>query len=83
MSDKPDHQRPEHPDFWDKRFNAGTTPWNAGRRTTGAQGLRFAETFSGQAAHADPRLRARLGGRLAGETRGWEITALDFSAAAS
>jgi len=25
-SAKPDHQRPELPDFWDKRFAAGATP---------------------------------------------------------
>ena len=28
---KPADQRPEHPDFWCKRFGAGTTPWDAGK----------------------------------------------------
>ena len=27
---KPTDQQPEHPDFWCKRFDAGTTPWDAG-----------------------------------------------------
>ncbi|MCK6390442.1 MAG: TPMT family class I SAM-dependent methyltransferase, partial [Azonexus sp.] len=33
MSDieKPADQRPEHPDFWCKRFVEGTTPWDAGK----------------------------------------------------
>jgi len=35
-SAKPDHQRPELPDFWDKRFAAGTTPClaNPNRKVT-------------------------------------------------
>lgn len=28
---KPSEQRPEHPDFWCKRFGEGVTPWDAGR----------------------------------------------------
>ncbi len=28
-SEKTPDQRPEHPDFWCKRFGAGTTPWDA------------------------------------------------------
>jgi hypothetical protein len=28
---KPDDQRPEHPDFWSKRFGEGVTPWDAGK----------------------------------------------------
>ena len=30
-TDKPAHQRPELPDFWDHRFRQGVTPWDAGR----------------------------------------------------
>ncbi len=28
---KPPEQRPEHPDFWCKRFDNGTIPWDAGK----------------------------------------------------
>lgn len=28
---KPPEQRPEHPDFWCKRFGEGITPWDAGK----------------------------------------------------
>lgn len=28
--EKPSNQRPEHPDFWCKRFGEGTTPWDQG-----------------------------------------------------
>ena len=28
---KPPEQRPEHPDFWCKRFGEGVTPWDAGK----------------------------------------------------
>ena len=28
---KPPEQRPEHPDFWCKRFGEGFTPWDAGK----------------------------------------------------
>lgn len=30
-SEKPASQRPEHPDFWCKRFGEGVTPWDAGK----------------------------------------------------
>lgn len=30
-ADKASDQRPEHPDFWCKRFGAGATPWDAGK----------------------------------------------------
>lgn len=29
---KPPEQRPEHPDFWCKRFGEGVTPWDAGNQ---------------------------------------------------
>jgi thiopurine S-methyltransferase len=28
---KSPEQRPEHPDFWCKRFGEGVTPWDAGK----------------------------------------------------
>jgi thiopurine S-methyltransferase len=79
MNEKPDHQRPEHPDFWDKRFDAGTTPWNAG----GVPGALadFAETISGQPRTLIPGCgHAWEAAWLAAQD--WEVTALDFSAAA-
>lgn len=30
LDQKPDHQRPELPAFWDKRFSESVTPWSAG-----------------------------------------------------
>ncbi|MFC5301550.1 methyltransferase domain-containing protein [Azospira restricta] len=79
MNGKPDDQRPELPDFWDKRFNEGVTPWNAG-------GVPAA--LAAYAARRDDRPRVLVpgcghaweAGWLA--RRGWEVTALDFSAAA-
>ena len=59
MTDKPDHQRPEHPDFWNKRFfDEGTTPWNAGSAAAGADRIRRHRMR--HAAHADSRLQATL-----------------------
>lgn len=73
---KASHQRPEHPDFWCKRFGEGVTPWDAGcvpaafERFVAAQPVPLATLIPGcgsawEAAH------------LAG--RGWPVTALDFS----
>ena len=79
MNEKPEHQRPEHPDFWDKRFGAGTTPWNAGGvpqalRDYAVQNVGKPRTLIPGCGHAwEAAWLARLG---------WEITALDFSAAA-
>lgn len=79
MSEKPDHQRPEHAAFWDKRFSEGVTPWAA----DGILPLlvRHVETVA-----TAPRIlipgcgHAREAAWLA--ARGWDVTALDFSAAA-
>lgn len=78
--EKPDHQRPEHPAFWDKRFSEGTTPWDAG--TVPAALANHMGVFGGKptsvlipgcgSAH-----EAAFLDRL-----GWSVTALDFSAAA-
>ncbi len=69
-------QRPEHPDFWDKRFGAGITPWDAGR---------VPEAFAGFVAGRAQPLAALIPGcgsaweavHLA--ATGWPVTALDFS----
>ena len=51
---KPAHQRPELPDFWDKRFREGTTPWEGGEV---AQAVReFAQQYA--RLHATPQAHA-------------------------
>ncbi|MBK9444884.1 MAG: methyltransferase domain-containing protein [Betaproteobacteria bacterium] len=82
MNEKPDHQRPEHPDFWDKRFGEGTTPWNAGGVPQAL--MAFATKEGGK--EEQPRTlipgcgHAWEAAWLAAQ--GWDVTALDFSAAA-
>ncbi len=76
MSDKPDHQRPELPEFWDKRFGEGVTPWNAGGvparlsayAATRTDRPRTLVPGCGHAWEADWLAR-----------HGWPVTALDFS----
>lgn len=81
---KPAHQRPELPDFWDKRFREGTTPWEGSEV---AQALRdFAQTHAAHYTAGQRRVlvpgcgSARDAGWL--DAQGWQVTALDFSAAA-
>lgn len=73
---KPDDQRPEHPDFWCKRFGEGTTPWDAGKVPTA-----FAEFIASQPAPFNTLIpgcgSAWEAGHLA--ELGWPVTALDFS----
>ncbi|MGE5471112.1 MAG: methyltransferase domain-containing protein [Bacteroidota bacterium] len=73
---KAPEQRPEHPDFWCKRFGEGITPWDAGRVPAA-----FADFVAGQ----PQALRTLIPGcgsaweaALLAE-RGWPVTALDFS----
>lgn len=73
---KPSDQQPEHPDFWCKRFDAGTTPWDAG--CTPAAFARFI------AAQEKPLNTLIPGCGSAWEAvhlaeAGWPVTALDFS----
>jgi thiopurine S-methyltransferase len=76
---KPPEQRPEHPDFWCKRFGEGATPWDAGK---------VPENFTAFIASRTPPLNTLIPGcgsaweaaHLA--TAGWPVTALDFSPAA-
>lgn len=73
---KPPEQRPEHPDFWCKRFGAGITPWDAGK---------VPDDFAAFVDRQDKPLRTLIPGcgsaweaaRLA--ERGWPVAALDFS----
>ena len=79
-NEKPNHQRPEHPDFWCKRFQAGSTPWDAGG--VPEDFARFA------AAHPAP-CNTLIPGCGSGweaaalAAHGWPVTALDFSPAAA
>lgn len=85
--DKPPSQRPDHPAFWDTRFDAGTIPWDAGLVPTQfAQYLETAGTAPqapGTAAPATliPGCGSAYEAALLAD-RGWPVTALDFSAAA-
>ena len=76
---KPNEQRPEHPDFWCKRFDAGTTPWDAGKVPAA-----FADFIARQSAPCNTLIpgcgSAWEAGFLA--EHGWPVTALDFSPAA-
>jgi thiopurine S-methyltransferase len=90
---KAPHQRPELPDFWDKRFADGVTPWE---NPDLPRCLRdFVANFPGdfppdRATGNDPAPpphvlvpgcgSARDAGWLA--ALGWQVTALDFSAVA-
>ena len=76
---KPPEQRPEHPDFWCKRFGEGVTPWDAGRVPNA-----FADFIARQPV---PRNTLIPGCGSAWEAlhlaeRNWPVTALDFSPAA-
>lgn len=86
-SDKPAHQRPELPDFWNHRFRTGTTPWEAGKPPLLL--CDFAVRYEEQnleSAGARPRVLVPGCGSAWDAAflarRGWETTALDFSAAA-
>jgi thiopurine S-methyltransferase len=75
---KPPHQRPELPDFWDKRFSDGVTPWE---NPDIPRCLRdFARDYP---ADGMPHVlvpgcgSARDAGWL--DSLGWQVSALDFS----
>lgn len=76
---KPPEQRPEHPDFWSKRFGEGLTPWDAGK---------VPEAFAAFVDREPVPLNTLIPGcgsaweaALLAE-QGWPVTALDFSPAA-
>ena len=76
---KPPEQRPEHPDFWCKRFAEGVTPWDAGRapaalvKLAAEQPSPLHTLIPGCGSAWDAAYLAQLG---------WPVTALDFSPAA-
>ena len=69
-------QRPEHPDFWCKRFGEGVTPWDAGKVPAA-----FADFIARQPAPENTLIpccgSAWEAAYLA--EKGWPVTALDFS----
>ena len=75
-SSKPPEQRPEHPDFWCKRFGDGVTPWDAGRAPAALadfvarQPTPLITLIPGCGSAWDAALLAE---------HGWPVTALDFS----
>ncbi len=73
---KPPGQRPEHPDFWCKRFGEGVIPWDAGRAPAA-----FTQFLAGQPAPLNTLIpgcgSAWDAAHLA--ELGWPVTALDFS----
>jgi thiopurine S-methyltransferase len=78
MSDapvKPPEQRPEHPDFWCKRFGEGVTPWDAGKVPAAlvdfaARHPVLPTLIPGCGTAHDAAFLAQ---------QGWPVTALDFS----
>lgn len=73
---KPPEQRPEHPEFWNRRFAAGTTPWDAGK--VPAALADFVEQQPAALATLIPGCgSAWEAAHLA--SRGWPVCALDFS----
>lgn len=72
---KPPEQRPELPDFWDKRFQEGITPWDAGQVPAALR----------EFARHQPPLRTLIPGCGSAweaaflDGQGWPVTALDFS----
>ena len=76
--DKPAHQRPELPDFWDHRFRSGVTPWDAGT---------VPASFKAHFDHQPPANILVPGCGSAHEAlhldrSGWKVVALDFAEAA-
>lgn len=76
---KPRHQRPEHPEFWDHRFTQGVTPWDAGR---------VPNAFHCFVSNQPQPLRTLIPGCGSAweaaylDQRNWPVCALDFSQAA-
>jgi thiopurine S-methyltransferase len=73
---KPSDQQPEHPDFWCKRFDAGTTPWDAG--CTPAAFARFIAEQEKPLNTLIPGCGSAWEAAHLAE-RGWPVTALDLS----
>lgn len=75
-TDKPTDQRPEHPDFWCKRFGSGATPWDA--CGVPAELREFAENEPSPLATLIPGCGSAWEAAWLA-ARGWPVTAIDFS----
>lgn len=75
-SEKPPEQRPEQPEFWDKRFRDGITPWDAGGIPTALR--EFADRQHAALRTLIPGCGSAWEAAYLAE-RGWPVTALDFS----
>lgn len=75
-SAKDPSQRPEHPDFWCKRFGAGQTPWDAGR--VPADFAAFVATRNAPLTTLIPGCGSGWEAACLADA-GWPVTALDFS----
>ena len=75
-TEKPSSQRPEHPDFWCKRFGEGITPWDAGRVPDAFRAFIDAEPTPLNT--LIPGCGSAWEAALLAERR-WPVTALDFS----
>lgn len=73
---KPPEQRPEHPDFWNKRFDTGVTPWDAGQAPLALR--QFIARQTGPLNTLIPGCGSAWDAALLAE-HGWPVTALDFS----
>ncbi|HLO63570.1 MAG TPA: methyltransferase domain-containing protein [Azonexus sp.] len=73
---KPPEQRPEHPDFWSKRFSEGVTPWDAGKVPDALAA--FVATQSRPLTTLIPGCGSAWEAVHLAEHR-WPVTALDFS----
>lgn len=85
--EKPAHQRPELPDFWDHRFRSKVTPWEAGRAPEALRA--FVLRHEAQNVQENgAALRALVPGCGSAwdaaflDASGWKVSALDFSPAA-
>jgi SAM-dependent methyltransferase len=79
LPDKPPHQNPDLPDFWDHRFRNAVTPWDAGG--VPAALAAFARGHQGGRRVLIPGCGTGWEARHLAE-RGFDVTALDFSAEA-
>jgi len=91
LPEKPACQQPELADFWDHRFRSGVTPWEADTVPVELrQFVRSGPPATGTATATEARRRPRVlvpgcGSGLDAaylDQQGWQVTALDFSAAA-
>lgn len=81
--EKPAHQRPELPDFWDHRFRQGVTPWDAGGVPEALQSFVHRQAVKVVAPDEHRVLIPGCGSAHEAaylDRHGWPVVALDFSA---